>query len=154
MSTENSQTSIQSRGEQKARKAILALGLKPVAGVNRVTFTRGRGMVYAIATPEVFKSQNSDTHIVFGEMQVEDMAARAQQAAMEQQLAADAEKTEEGAEVEAAVEEEDEEVDATGVEEKDIELVVSQANVSRAKAVKALKNNENDVVNAIMELTM
>ena len=108
-------------------------------------------MVYAIATPEVFKSQNSDTHIVFGEMQVEDMAARAQQAAMEQQLATDAEKTEEGAEVEAAVEEEDdEEVDATGVEEKDIELVVSQANVSRAKAVKALKNNENDVVNAIM----
>jgi nascent polypeptide-associated complex subunit alpha len=108
-------------------------------------------MVYAIATPEVFQSQNSDTHIVFGEMQVEDMAARAQQAAMEQQLAADAEKTEEGAEVEAAVEEEDdEEVDATGVEEKDIELVVSQANVSRAKAVKALKNSENDVVNAIM----
>jgi nascent polypeptide-associated complex subunit alpha len=44
MSTENSQTSIQSRGEQKARKAILALGLKPVAGVNRVTFTRGRGV--------------------------------------------------------------------------------------------------------------
>jgi nascent polypeptide-associated complex subunit alpha len=107
-------------------------------------------MVYAIANPEVFKSTNSDTHIVFGEMQVEDMAARAQQAAMEQQLAADAEKTEEGAEVEAAVEEDDEEVDATGVEEKDIELVVSQANVSRSKAVKALKNNANDVVNAIM----
>lgn len=109
-------------------------------------------MVYAINNPEVFKSVNSDTHIVFGEMQVEDMAARAQQAAMEQQLAADAEKTEEGAEVEAAAveEEDDEEVDATGVEEKDIELVVSQANVSRSKAVKALKNNENDVVNAIM----
>lgn len=46
MSTENSQTSIQSRGEQKARKAILALGLKPVAGVNRVTFTRGRGVSF------------------------------------------------------------------------------------------------------------
>ncbi len=53
-------------------------------------------------------------------------------------------------------EEEDdgEEVDATGVEEKDIELVMSQANVSRAKAVRALKNNTNDIVNAIMELTM
>lgn len=48
MSTENSQTSIQSRGEQKARKAILALGLKPVAGVNRVTFTRGRGVSFFI----------------------------------------------------------------------------------------------------------
>ena len=45
-------------------------------------------------------------------------------------------------------------VDATGVEEKDVELVMSQANVSKAKAVKALKNNANDIVNAIMELTM
>lgn len=41
-------------------------------------------------------------------------------------------------------------VDETGVEAKDIELVMSQANVSRAKAVKALKNNSNDIVNAIM----
>ena len=51
-------------------------------------------------------------------------------------------------------EEEGEEVDASGVEEKDVELVMSQANVSKAKAVKALKNNANDIVNAIMELTM
>uniref|UniRef100_A0AAQ6ISL3 Nascent polypeptide-associated complex subunit alpha-like UBA domain-containing protein n=1 Tax=Anabas testudineus TaxID=64144 RepID=A0AAQ6ISL3_ANATE len=51
-------------------------------------------------------------------------------------------------------ESEEEEVDETGVEVKDIELVMSQANVSRAKAVRALKNNNNDIVNAIMELTM
>ena len=51
-------------------------------------------------------------------------------------------------------EEEDDDVDETGVEGKDIELVMSQANVSKAKAVKALKNNANDIVNAIMELTM
>ena len=54
----------------------------------------------------------------------------------------------------AEEEEEGEEVDASGVEEKDVELVMSQANVSKAKAVKALKNNDNDIVNAIMELTM
>ena len=51
-------------------------------------------------------------------------------------------------------EESEEEVDDADVEEKDIDLVVSQANVSRAKAIKALKNNKNDIVNAIMELTM
>jgi len=50
--------------------------------------------------------------------------------------------------------EDDDDVDTAGVEEKDIELVMSQANVSRGKAVKALKNNQNDIVNAIMELTM
>lgn len=34
----------QSRGEKKARKAILGLGLKPVPGITRVTFTRARGV--------------------------------------------------------------------------------------------------------------
>ena len=48
----------------------------------------------------------------------------------------------------------DEDVDESGVEAKDIDLVVSQANVSRAKAVKALRANDGDIVNAIMELTM
>lgn len=153
----NVENTLQSRGEQKARKAILGLGLKPVEGVTRVTFTRGQANVYAIANPEVFKSVNSDTHIVFGEMQAEDMAAK--QAAFAQQMAAEAEgqEGEAPALVEgeaAAAEEDDEEVDATGVEDKDIELVVTQANVSRNKAIKALKNNDNDVVNAIMELTM
>ena len=42
----------------------------------------------------------------------------------------------------------------TGVDAKDIELVVSQAGCTRGMAVKALKNNDCDIVNAIMELTM
>lgn len=53
-----------------------------------------------------------------------------------------------------AEESEDEEVDDAGVDDKDIELVMTQANVNRNKAVKALKHNDNDIVNAIMELTM
>lgn len=89
------------------------------------------------------------------------MRARAQQAAAQQlaaEAAAKAEETEANAPSTAAAaessaaaeEDDDEEVDATGIEEKDIDLVVSQANVSRNKAVKALKNNNNDIVNAIM----
>ena len=56
-----------------------------------------------------------------------------------------------------AMEEEDdgdEEVDATGVEPKDIELVMTQAAVSKSKAIKALKSSDGDIVSAIMELTM
>ena len=48
----------------------------------------------------------------------------------------------------------DKAVDEEGVEAKDIELVMSQANVSRGKAVKALKSNDGDIIDAIMELTM
>ena len=44
-------------------------------------------------------------------------------------------------------------LDDSGLESHDIELVVSQANVSRGKAIKALRKNDGDVVNAIMELT-
>ena len=41
-------------------------------------------------------------------------------------------------------------MDEAGVDEKDIEIVMSQAVVSRPRAVKALRNNQNDIVNAIM----
>jgi nascent polypeptide-associated complex subunit alpha len=44
-------------------------------------------------------------------------------------------------------------VNEDGVEAKDIELVVSQAGCSRARAVAALRENDGDLVNAIMSLT-
>lgn len=49
--------------------------------------------------------------------------------------------------------EEEEEVDETDVNARDIELVMTQAGVSRNKAVKALKTHDGDIVSAIMELT-
>merc|ERR1712127_119512 len=48
---------------------------------------------------------------------------------------------------------EEETLDELGIEPKDIELVMSQAACSRAKAVKALKENDGDLVNSIMSLT-
>ena len=57
----------------------------------------------------------------------------------------------EGAEAPKDEEEDDgEEVDDTGLEEKDIELVMAQASVSRKKAAKALKENDNDIVNSML----
>lgn len=44
-------------------------------------------------------------------------------------------------------------VDEIGVDPKDIELVMTQAGVSRVKAVKSLKAADGDIVSAIMELT-
>ncbi|XP_005107104.1 nascent polypeptide-associated complex subunit alpha [Aplysia californica] len=147
----------QSRSEKKARKAMSKLGLKPVPGVIRVTIRKAKNILFVISRPDVFKSPASDTYIVFGEAKIEDLNQQAQVAA------ANKFKTFDGAGEQASTisqpiqeesEEEDEEIDETGVEPKDIELVMSQANVSRVKAVKALKDNGNDIVNAIMELTM
>lgn len=147
----------QSRSEKKARKAMSRLGLKVVSGVTRVTIRKSKNILFVINKPDVYKSPAGDTHIVFGEAKIEDLSQQAQVQAAEKFKqpepvhAAISESKTEPTEVE---ESDDEEVDATGVEEKDIELVCQQSNVSRKKAIRALRSNDNDIVNAIMELTM
>jgi nascent polypeptide-associated complex subunit alpha len=104
-----------------------------------------------VAKPDVYKHPNSDTHVIFGEAKIEDLSAAAQ-AAAQQFSSAEMPSVEAP---KAKIEEEDEgEVDETGVEPKDIELVMTQAGVSRGKAVNALKGNDGDIVSAIMDLTM
>lgn len=147
----------QSRSEKKARKAMSKLGLKNVGGVNRVTIRKSKNILFVITQPDVFKSPASDTYIVFGEAKIEDLSQQAQMEAAQKFKQPDMSQTGETPKVQQPIAEEsedDEEVDEAGVEAKDIELVMSQANVSRPKAIKALKNNQNDIVNAIMELTM
>jgi len=149
----------QSRGEKKARKIINKLGLKPITGVNRVTIRKSKNILFVITKPDVYKNPASDTYIVFGEAKIEDLSQQAQMAAAEKFKSPEMPSLAElntAHSFPGAIEEEDgdEEVDATGVEEKDIELVMSQANVSRAKAIKALNKAQNDIVNAIMDLTM
>ncbi|KAK9457133.1 NAC domain-containing protein [Dipodascopsis uninucleata] len=163
----DSQVAVYSRNEKKARKAIAKLGLKQIPGITRVTLRRSRNILFVIANPEVFRSATG-VYIVFGEAKIEDLNAQAQAQALQQlQAQATAAAAQEPATLESKgkekevtlatteeVEEADEgEVDDTGLEPKDIELVMSQAGVSRAKAVKALKQNNNDIVSSIMELT-
>ncbi|XP_030371563.1 nascent polypeptide-associated complex subunit alpha [Scaptodrosophila lebanonensis] len=148
----------QSRGEKKARKIMLKLGLKQIQGVNRVTIRKSKNILFVINNPEVYKNPHSDTYIVFGEAKIEDLSQQAQVAAAEKfkapESAGASDLINQTTSVAPIAEEDEEEVDDTGVDEKDIELVVVQANTTRAKAIKALKNNNNDIVNAIMELTM
>jgi len=149
----------QSRGEKKARKIMSKLGLKQITGVNRVTIRKSKNILFVITKPDVYKNPASDTYIVFGEAKIEDLSQQAQMAAAEKFKAPEVPSVSEihtATNLAGTIQEEDtdEEVDATGVEEKDIELVMGQANVSRAKAIKALKKTENDIVNAIMDLTM
>lgn len=111
---------------------------------------------------------------IFGEAKIEDLNSQAQASAAQQLAAAEAAGNGDAhaghdhdhdhdhgkgkaPETEAKKEEEEddgEEVDDSGLEAKDIELVMAQANVSRKKAVKALKENDNDIVNSIMALSI
>lgn len=112
-------------------------------------------ILFVISKPDVFKSPASDTYIIFGEAKIEDLSAQAQTAAASQFLHPEPETIEEKPEP-AIIEEEDEdeELDAEGLNPKDIDLVMTQASVTRTKAIRALRKSSGDIVSAIMELTM
>ncbi|KAG8390469.1 hypothetical protein BUALT_Bualt01G0086600 [Buddleja alternifolia] len=146
----------QSRSEKKSRKAMLKLGMKPVTGVSRVTIKRTKNVLFFISKPDVFKSPNSETYVIFGEAKIEDLSSQLQTQAAQQfrmpDMGSVMTKSETTTTAEEAQPDEDE-VDETGVEARDIDLVMTQAGVSRTKAVKALKTHNGDIVSAIMELT-
>ncbi|CAA7016225.1 unnamed protein product [Microthlaspi erraticum] len=144
----------QSRSEKKSRKAMLKLGMKPITGVSRVTVKKSKNIMFVISKPDVFKSPASDTYVIFGEAKIEDLNSQMQSQAAEQFKAPDLSSViSKGESSSAPVVPDDEEVDEDGVEPKDIELVMTQAGVSRPRAVKALKEASGDIVTAIMELT-
>uniref|UniRef100_A0A914HNC1 Transcription factor BTF3 n=1 Tax=Globodera rostochiensis TaxID=31243 RepID=A0A914HNC1_GLORO len=163
----------QSRSEKKARKLFSKLGLKQVHGVSRVCIRKSKSILFVINKPDVYKSPGSDTYVVFGEAKIEalaylsngipsfksqfflkDLAQHAQITDVENLKPPSIIRDVRNRMAPAEEESDGEEADATGIEEKDIELVMSQANVSRNKAIKALKKADNDLVNAIMELTI
>ena len=166
----------QNRSEKKSRKAMQKLGMRPVPGVLRVTVKKSKNVLFVISKPDVFKSPTADTYVVFGEAKSEDLSASSQAAAAKQFRQPDAATTAAAAAATASTPldappdmaaaaaapaagaaappaETEEELDETGIEPKDVELVMSQAGCSRAKAVKALKENDGDLVNSIMSLT-
>ena len=139
-------------GKQPKRyaKAMARLGLKPEQGIMRVQIRKSAGLSFGIAKPEVYRFPNTTTFVIFGETQFEEAPSDASKAAAAVTSAA----PEASKPAVAAADEDDGEVDASGLQEKEIDIVMTQAGVSRARAVKALKNNNGDIVNSIMELTM
>jgi nascent polypeptide-associated complex subunit alpha len=146
----------QNRSEKKSRKAMQKLGMKQVPGIVRVTVKKAKNILFVISKPDVFKSPASDTYVIFGEAKIEDINAQAQANAADAfkaNPAAAAVATEADKEVaEPVVEEETGDVDETGLDADEINTVMSQANCTRVKAVKALRKNKN-IVDAILELT-
>jgi len=153
------------KNEKKARKAIGKLGLKPVPGINRVTMKKGSDILFIINNPEIFKTATTDTYVIFGDAKIENLSNN--------QLASKVKEVVENAETQPETQEEktvvpaavtteapkvqivDDEValDETGLEAKDIELLMAQTSVSRARAVRELRATNGDLVTAIMNAT-
>jgi len=169
---QGAEINIISKNEKKARELIKKLNLKQIKGVSRVTFKQRGNLIYAIDQPDVYKSA-AGTYVVFGEAKVDDMnqrlaeaqAAQAQaqgQAQAEEEEVADKSPESITADLEKAslnqnkveeVVDEEGEVDESGLDASDIAIIVEQTQVSRAKAVAALRKHKGDMVNAIMDLS-
>lgn len=103
---------------------------------------------------DVYKSPATGTYIVWEEAKIEELSQQAQLATADEfKVQGEAVSSiQENAQTPTVQEKnEEEEVDQTAMEVKDIEMVTVHANVSRAKAVQALKSKSNDIVSAIME---
>lgn len=157
---QGSEVTVISKNEKKARALIAKLNLREVKGIARVTFRKTGNQIFAIDRPDVYKSA-AGTYIVFGEAKLEDLSERLQQA--QQQVGGEEELAPkdpasitadlEAAAISGPADEDDEEVDETGLSEENLKVVIEQAGVTRAQAAKALKKHDNDLVNAIMEFT-
>merc|ERR1712205_145653 len=150
----------QCRAEKKSRKAMQKLGMKPVGGIIRVTVKKSKNILFVIKEPDVFKTSADNpkspaTYVVFGKAEIEDLSAQATSAAVEQFKAPTSMEVggDDAPKNEILDADDDGDEDPGDLDENDIELVVKQAGVSKAKAIKALKQNDNDVVNAIMALS-
>lgn len=152
----------QNRAEKKARKAMQKLGMKQVPGIVRVAIKKAKNILFVISKPDVFKSPAADTYIIFGEAKIEDINSQLQANAAEQfknaepsglpdATAAAAPATAGGSLLNQPVDP-NEVVDETGLDKDEIATVMSQTNVARAQAVKALRKTGN-IVDAILALT-
>jgi len=102
---------------------------------------------------EVFKSPAAETYVIFGEAKIEDVTQNlAQREFADKPAQANAPSKPAPASIAEEEEEDAEDVDESGLDADEIQTVMSQANCSRSRAVKALKKHAN-IVDAILELT-
>jgi nascent polypeptide-associated complex subunit alpha len=138
--------------EKKNKKALLKSGLKEFPDVEKVSIQAGK-LNLAIDQPDVFRS--NDTFVIFGQPRIEDSKSQQTKDVL-QNLLQNKDLTSQISDLEQSTSttaESEETEDAEGIQEKDIEVVMKEASVSRGVAIKAIKENNGDVVDAVVSLS-
>ena len=158
------------KAEKKCIKALNKLGLKPQSGITRVTLKRRDGLVFVISAPEVYKSPTSEnSFVVVGELKMDEprindirnkvprptgetaTAAPTTDAPTEVKTESKEEEKVPAAKVEETTDEGDNEpLSEEGLTPMHIDMVMQNASCTRNQAIKALRETNNDMVNAIM----
>ena len=137
------------RNEKKCRKALQKVGMKSLTGITRVTLKKRDGLIFVIDDPEVLNLENS--YAIFGELKLEDLNRQMQ---MEQakKFAQQAPQAKPATAV-AAPEDDGEPLPEDGLTPNHISMVMDHANCSRNKAIRVLRETNDDMVQAVMKLT-
>ena len=138
------------RGEKKCRKALMKVGMKQLTGITRVTLKKRDGLIFVIDDPEVLNLDNS--YAIFGELKLEDLNRQMQmeQAKKFAQQAAPAKTAAKVAKPEAVNEAP---LPEDGLTPNHITMVMDHAQCSRNKAIRVLRETNDDMVQAVMKLT-
>jgi nascent polypeptide-associated complex subunit alpha len=140
----------QGRAEKKFRKAMMKMGLTEVTGINRVTLRKARAFVISIDDPEILKSPNSETYVIFGKPNINENPANYMASQLGQHK--EAQKVEE--KVETKVEPDLTEADYSeeGIDQAILKRIMEYTKKPKAVCIKALRENSGDEVNTILAL--
>ena len=150
------------RGEKKCRKALTKLGMKQFAGITRVTVKKRDGFIFMINDPEVLISgDNGNQFVCFGELKYDDPNQRLQAAEAQKMAAAQAAAQAAAANAPAAggaaenkktAPSNEAAEDETGITANHINMVMEHTNCTRNEAIRALRESNDDMINAVMKL--
>lgn len=139
----------ETRAEKKMKASLLKFNLKKMEKVSTVTMRRGNQTIFTFSNPEVYYVD--DVYVIFGESRYNDAASDAINTFTK---ASETTSTEAAAEEPKATVAGEEELSAEGLDEGDIATIMEQGNVSRNRAIQALRETNGDVVNAVMKLSI
>ncbi|ANQ09224.1 Uncharacterized protein PCOAH_00034630 [Plasmodium coatneyi] len=147
-----------SKGERRARKMLVKLGLKAIPNVHKVIIKKSQKMIFAVSNVEVYKVDGTESYVIFGDAKTDDIT-NSINSLLPDSLPKDGDMMDEQEVNFEAPEKADEKVQdldegkPVDVSMDDIELIMSQTKCTRERAIEVLKKNNNDLVESIMELS-
>ena len=137
------------RNEKKCRKALTKIGMKALSGIHRITLKKRDGLIFVIDDPEVLNMDNS--YCIFGELKLEDLNRQMQ---MDQaKKFAESAAAKPAAKATAVASKDDgAPLSEEGLSPENIKMVMEHANCSRNKAIKALRETNDDSVSAVIKV--
>jgi nascent polypeptide-associated complex subunit alpha len=109
---------------------------------------KGAQIVWSFSQPDVYVLDN--VYVIFGEPSVQDPGDQA----VQQLKTSAATEVSHDEPVTTVVEDEGQDADASGLRDEDINTIMQQTNVTRARAIEALRQADGDLVTAVMNLAL